>query len=151
MTTTSTTSGVTHVDPVVRGLGGRDQVLQFSVNALAELEDRSARNIGQLLAQIRLNTKAPSFSACRWLVWAGLLHRDEQFLTIGVPAVTPAQIGEQLDAWLKAGHAIGDLGAAIAAGLERSGLFGERPAPGNAPPEAAPASPTSGSPTGSTP
>jgi hypothetical protein len=139
--------------PMLPTFGGADRVLSYSVNAVCELEERSARNLGQLLLTLQLNVVAPSFAACRWLVWAGLLHDDAQFQKLGVPSLTPAQVGDWLHAWLTAGHTLGELGPIIAAALEQSGLIGTRKgeAEGNARPEATTGSPspTSGSPTGS--
>lgn len=67
-------------------IDGKTWVLQFTANAIAELEDATAKPIGDFLADLPKG----GVRAMRTLMWAGLLHHQ--------PGLTQAQTGDLIDA-----------------------------------------------------
>lgn len=86
--------------------------LRFDVNAFADVEDRSGRALGALLA----SAKTGGGAAVRWLLWCCLLHET--------PTITPHEVGRLLQAhWVEKGKRWADLGEPIAEAIHRSRIF----------------------------
>ncbi|MNU64661.1 hypothetical protein D3C71_539430 [compost metagenome] len=101
------------VNPVTIFLGGRERVIQYDMNAFAELETR--------YGNMDLAVKALSSGKVkdvRVSLWAGLIHEEAILDENGEPTgynITPYQVGSWLtspaemnDAIIKIGTALGD-------------------------------------------
>lgn len=64
---------------------GVERTLKFTLNALAELEDK----YGSVDAAFALLDENPSIKALRFILWAGLMHED--------PNLTEQQVGNLID------------------------------------------------------
>lgn len=123
--------------------------LRYPVRALRLVEDRSRRNLGELLIS------HASIGAACWLVWAGLIADDAAFAERREPAITIDEVSDLLDEyWFGKGRSVGELSALYATALTEAGVFSRRDPTKKAPPVAEAVGialpPTTGSPTGTT-
>lgn len=101
------------VNPVTIELGGKERVLQFDMNAFAELETR----YGSMDAAVKALSSG-KVKDVRVSLWAGLIHEEAILDESGEPVgynITPYQVGSWLttpnemnDAVIKIGIALGD-------------------------------------------
>lgn len=66
-------------------LDGKDHEIKFDLNALAELEDK----YGSVDAAFETLDKSQSIKSMRTILWAGLLHEDEN--------LTEREVGAMID------------------------------------------------------
>lgn len=101
------------VNPVTIELGGKERVIQFDMNAFAELETR----YGTMDAAVK-SLSSGKVKDVRVSLWAGLIHEEAILDDNGEPVgynITPYQVGSWLtspgemnDAIIKIGMALGD-------------------------------------------
>lgn len=107
-------------------LGDRPRTLRFDINSLDAVESMLGAEVGDMLEGGTIGLK---IRATRGLLWGALLHEE--------PRITPAEVGDLIQAHLDAGGTMATVYDGIRAALEASGVIRTEPtsnggAPGNA-------------------
>ena len=89
-------------------IGNKSYELKFTVNAMAELEDMTGQEIGNLLS-------GGQFKMLRYLMWAGLIENN--------PELTVKSAGALVEEYLQSGGALDVLGEALTKAIESAGFF----------------------------
>lgn len=126
------------MDPIIQLDKPRALRLTSRALRLVEHRDRSGLLLGEMLIT---HTSAASAA---WLLWACLIHDDEDFQRRREPSFSVDDVCDWLDEhWFKKGKCLKDLTPLFTATVIASGLFSQEP-PGKASPETGSGSPGSG-------
>lgn len=99
----------------------RPRPLRYTVRSLRLLEDRSGRNLGELLV-----SKA-GLSGAVWLIWAALITADTAFAERQEPGLTIEDVSDLLqDHWFDKGHTLPELEPYYSTALLEAGVFAPR-------------------------
>ena len=82
--------------------------LKFTINAMAELEDMTGQELGNLLS-------GGQFKTVRYLMWAGLIENN--------PELTIKGAGGLIEEYLQSGGSLEVLGELLTKAIESAGFF----------------------------
>jgi hypothetical protein len=90
-------------------IAGKQYELEYTVNSACEVEERSGKNITDLLNR--------EFSGIRWLLWGGLISRQ--------PRMTVREVGNLIGEHISAGGDLVEISTQCLEGMKEAGFFGK--------------------------
>jgi hypothetical protein len=122
----------------------RPRPLRYTVRSIRLVEDRSRRNLGELLIE-----KA-GLSSAVWLIWGALITDDKSFKDGREPDLSVDDVSDLLqEHWFDKNRSLPELGPYYNEAFVSCGVFSKRDASKKDGPEVAELPAVSGSPTGS--
>ena len=92
-------------------IGGKTKRLRYDFNAVADIEEKSGRGLGDLFSEQNIG-----LYSIRLLLWGGLKWED--------PGLTVERTGQMIQEYIEDGNTLEDLIPHIEEAINKSGLFG---------------------------